>query len=192
MNKRVKLYVSGMPVSLSDSIKAFGYHGPLELDTKDILKCLVSGSIVKEIVDGREINLTLANYDKDNRLPVVVKKEEIIFKPEDKIKEVYEVKPNVTHQETLDINPPEIINTEYEEVKEEVSMPSNSVFISGEIATEEAVNEESNNDSEPDVEEEKEEDDTSSEEPATKDNKPQYQPRPQYQNKSSKNKHGRR
>lgn len=179
MKKLVKLYVSGMPINLSDSIKAFGFHGPLELDTKDIFRCLAKGAIVREILNnGKELPLTLSNYNKDNNPVVVssVKKEEPSY-----------IASDIPQEISVPAESAPVVE-EVVEYKEEIEMPSNSVFISGHTdqPSEKA------NDYNTEVEEKKEE--ISKQEPVIEDTKPQYQPHKQYQNNynKGKNKHGNR
>lgn len=66
MTKLVKVQVNGMPIVLSNSVKAFGYHGPVMMTVKDIFTCLAGGAIVKEICGDKEILLNFSNYDKEN------------------------------------------------------------------------------------------------------------------------------
>lgn len=189
MKKLVKLYISGMPVTLSDSIKAFGYHGPLELDIKDIFRCLVSGATVKEVLNnGKEINLTLSNYNKNNNVEIC--KEEPAKVEPPKPVHVNEIKPDIVSK-PQEFPAPEPVMVEY---KEEVAMPSNSVFISGEAqVVEEAKIEEAADMEEETADEEVTEEDTPTEEQTPVEQpKPKYQPPKNYQNgKSGKNRHNR-
>ena len=90
MEKLVKVYVTGRPVVLSDSIKVFGFHGPIKMNTKDIFTCLASGAKVVELAtNGEEITLNFHNYDKKNYIslvqPTVTKP--VVEKPVEEVKE---------------------------------------------------------------------------------------------------------
>ena len=69
MDKLVKVTVTGRPISLSNSVKAFGHHGPIMMSTDDIFKCLISDAEVIEINPNNpkeDIRLNLANFKIDN------------------------------------------------------------------------------------------------------------------------------
>lgn len=65
ITKTVLVEVRGLPIVLSDNVKAFGVHGPLSMDEKDIFTCIAKGAYVWEIKpDGRKIKLDFTNYNK--------------------------------------------------------------------------------------------------------------------------------
>lgn len=67
MTKKVKITVTGLPITTISSPLTMGTHGPVVLDTKDIFKCIVAGAKVVEVFDGYgEVVLTLSNYNSDN------------------------------------------------------------------------------------------------------------------------------
>lgn len=67
MTKKVKITVTGLPITTISSPLTMGTHGPVILDTNDIFKCIVAGAKVVEVFDGYgEVVLTLSNYNSDN------------------------------------------------------------------------------------------------------------------------------
>ena len=44
ITKTVLVEVRGLPIVLSDNVKAFGVHGPLSMDEKDIFTCIAKGA----------------------------------------------------------------------------------------------------------------------------------------------------
>lgn len=66
MEKKVKIAVTGLPIVSTSVPLIAGTHGPLNMDTNDIFKCILAGASVKELVGHREVVLNLCNYDKDN------------------------------------------------------------------------------------------------------------------------------
>lgn len=122
MTKFVTVEIFGRPIVLSDSVKAFGFHGPVEMDVKDIFKCLVNNANVTEIIPGtRETHkLTLQNYNKGFDMssnPVIEKKEEA--KPI-----VNEVKPEPVIEDKKEDDPTTTLTSEIAE-----ATPSSSEFI---------------------------------------------------------------
>lgn len=122
MTKFVTVEIFGRPIVLSDSVKAFGFHGPVEMDVKDIFKCLVNNANVTEIIPGtRETHkLTLQNYNKGFDMssnPVIEKKEET--KPI-----INEVKPEPVVEDKKEDDPTTTLTSEIAE-----ATPSSSEFI---------------------------------------------------------------
>lgn len=137
MKKKVKIYVTGRPVALSNSIKAFGYHGPLELSTEDIFKCLACGARVIEISGTEEKVLNFNNYNTVNFVsssasntpkvakvttPPVEHKKEI-----ERVKEVIEAEPVPVEVETIPPN----ISTEKLVTQEPVGKAIDAVLNNG-------------------------------------------------------------
>lgn len=123
MTKFVTVEIFGRPIVLSDSVKAFGFHGPVEMDVKDIFKCLVNNANVTEIIPGtRETHkLTLQNYNKGFDMssnPVIVEKKEET-KPI-----VNEVKPEPVVEYKKEDDPTTTLTSEIAE-----ATPSSSEFI---------------------------------------------------------------
>lgn len=86
MDKLVKVTVTGRPIPLSNSVKAFGCHGPIKMSINDIFTCLAAGATVVEVNGKEEVLLNFANYKTDNFKKVTVPKA-----PE--IKQETEIKP---------------------------------------------------------------------------------------------------
>ena len=82
MEKLVKVQVNGMPITLSNSVKAFGYHGPIMMDIEDIFRCIAGGAVVKEVNGKNEILLNFANYNKENFKAIRVTKSTPVTKSE--------------------------------------------------------------------------------------------------------------
>lgn len=188
MIKKVKIYVSGMPITLSDSIKAIGFHGPMDMSTEDIFRCLAAGAIVKEVLKGgKEIKLTFSNFDKINT-PIIAAKA-----TSDKQEVVKESEPQVTTD--IESDKKEDIVEEAAPHVDEVVMPSNSMFISGEqVSEEEAVGSLEEDDSVEELTEESSDEEDTTDESVEEDNtsnqaEPQHT---QYQYVGKKNKNRRR
>ena len=65
ITKNVIVEVRGLPITLSDNVKAMGIHGPVSMSTKDIFTCIASGAYVYEVQqDGSKKKLDFTNYDK--------------------------------------------------------------------------------------------------------------------------------
>lgn len=65
--KTVIVEVRGLPIVLSDNIKAFGVHGPVAMDEKDIFTCIAKGAYVWEVKpDGSKVKLDFTNYNKED------------------------------------------------------------------------------------------------------------------------------
>ena len=78
MEKLVIVTVTGRPISLSNSVKAFGHHGPIMMDTEDIFRCLISDAEVIEVDPNNPkegIRLNLANYKMINFDTPVIKED---------------------------------------------------------------------------------------------------------------------
>lgn len=65
ITKTVIVEVRGLPITLSDNVKAFGVHGPVDMSEKDIFTCIAKGAYVWEIKpDGSKAKLDFTNYNK--------------------------------------------------------------------------------------------------------------------------------
>lgn len=76
MQKKVKITVSGRPLTCTPAPLIPGTHGPMVLDTDYIFKSIISGAKVVEIFDDpeeirelgcREVVLDLTNYNTNNK-----------------------------------------------------------------------------------------------------------------------------
>lgn len=98
--KKVKVTVTGMPITSVSAPLTMGTHGPMMMEIKNIFKCIVSGAKVVEVLEnGVELPLTLANYDSDNSVPKpVAPVEEVQVEPVDEVNvvESVEVQENIS------------------------------------------------------------------------------------------------
>lgn len=103
MNKKVKVTVTGLPVTSISTPLTMGTHGPVIFSVEDIFKCIVCGAKVVEVLANSEIPLTLSNYNKNNEVSTVVEEPQPIVEeapPEDNYT-VEEPEAGVTVEETV-------------------------------------------------------------------------------------------
>lgn len=124
--KKVKVTVSGMPITSISAPLTMGTHGPMMMDIKNIFKCVVSGAKVVEVLEnGTEVVLTLANYDSDNSVPKAVAPTESLPKVapvEEAAEEVEEVQEEST-DEVADPVEPAVVQEEPPVVEATVEEP---------------------------------------------------------------------